>query len=75
MKEDTMQKLEDLIKQLPPDLQKEAADYVEFLLQKYKLKERRRPRFRWAGALKAMRKQYTSVELQHQITRWRTGAE
>jgi galactose-1-phosphate uridylyltransferase len=62
-----MQNLEILIKQLPPELQEEVKDFVEFLLEKKK-KQRRKLKMNWAGALKDLRDKYTSFELQHKIS-------
>ena len=58
-----MPDLKELIEQLPPDLQKEVKDFVEFLLEKRTEKKRTRLRQDWAGALKCYRDQYTSLEL------------
>jgi hypothetical protein len=66
-----MQKLEELVMQLPPDLYQEAQHFIEFLLQKRAMQTRSDPEFRWAGALKDLREQYSAVALQHQITAWR----
>lgn len=68
-----MQTLKELVEQLPPDLQQEAKDFVEFLLEKRRKKVRGKPSFDWGGALKNLRDQYTSVELQHKISEWRIG--
>ncbi len=65
--------LEERIKQLPPDLQQEVADFVDFLLQKHRQRHPQPPTFSWAGALADLRDEYTSVQLQHEIARWRTG--
>jgi len=67
-----MQTLETLIKQLPPELQEEVKDFVEFLLEKKK-KQKRKLKMNWAGALKDLKSKYTSVELQHKISEWRIG--
>ena len=66
-----MQTLEELVTQLPPDLYQEAQHFIKFLLQKRAMQPRSEPEFRWAGALKDLREQYSSVALQHQITAWR----
>jgi hypothetical protein len=68
-----MPTLKELVDQLPPDLQQETKNFVEFLIEKGKKKPRGKPTFEWAGALKELRDQYTSVELQHKITQWRIG--
>ncbi len=62
--------LPELVQSLPPDMQRQVQDYIEFLLEK-RLKPRGKPTFEWAGALKDLRDQYTSVELQHRISDWR----
>ncbi|MBI5095548.1 MAG: DUF2281 domain-containing protein [Candidatus Hydrogenedentes bacterium] len=72
-----MASLEEKIHELPPDLRREVEDFVEFLNLRRSRAQRpnpgRSPSFSWAGALKDMRGQYTSVELQHQISKWRIG--
>ncbi len=68
-----MKSLPELIAQLPPELQQEVRDFVEFLLQKHRRRPRGVPTFSWAGALRDLRSQYTSVELQHAIMKWRIG--
>jgi Protein of unknown function (DUF2281) len=67
--------LEEQLKELPPDLKQEVADFVEFLIQKRLRRPREKPTFQWAGALKDLRNQYSSVELQHRISEWRIGYE
>lgn len=68
-----MQSLKELIKQLPPELQQEVRDFIEFLLERRTRRPKQKPRFDWAGALKDLRDRYTSVELQHKIAKWRIG--
>jgi len=68
-----MKTLEELIKQLPRELQEEVKDFTEFLLEKQLKRQREKPKFDWAGALKDMRSEYTSVELQHKISELRIG--
>ena len=65
--------LEELLQALSPEQREQVRSYVEFLAQAPR--SRRKPRFTWAGAAKDLRDQYTSVELQHQISRWRIGGE
>jgi len=67
--------LEELIRELPPDVEQEVRDFVEFVLQRRTIKPLGRPDFKWAGALKDMRDEYTSVDLQHKLLDWRTGGE
>ena len=65
-----MTRLEELIKELPPEMQQEALDFLESLLQK----KARRPqvplKLEWRGALRHLRDRYTSVELQHKTQEW-----
>ena len=67
--------LQDIIKALPAELQKEVEDFARFLLEKHGKTPQRKPRFDWAGALKDLRGHYTSVDLQHKIAAWRIGGE
>jgi len=76
-KEAAMTALEKLIQELPVELQREVEDFARFLLTTKVRSNQpgRKPeklRLGWAGALKDMREQYTSVELQHEISGWRT---
>ena len=47
-----MQTLKELIEQLPPELQQEVRDFVEFLLERKVRKRGRKLRQDWAGALR-----------------------
>lgn len=67
--------LEEMVRELPIERQAEVRDFVEFLLAKQHSRQRRKPQFDWAGALKDMRDEYTSVDLQHEITRLRGEIE
>jgi hypothetical protein len=67
----TTQPLEELVKELPPDIESEVRDFIEFLLMKKERKAGRPLRQDWAGALREHREQYTSVELQHKAMGWR----
>lgn len=66
-----MNKLEVLLRQLPPELQQEVADFVEFLLQKQARKSAKPLRQDWAGALKEYRDRYTALDLQKKALAWR----
>lgn len=72
-----MESLKDMIDKLPPELQQEVRDFVEFLLEKKVKKGKYGKKLRqdWAGALKDLRDKYTSVELQHKIAEWRIGMQ
>jgi len=70
-----MSTLQELLEQLPPDLQQEVRDFVGYLLEKRRKRPKSKPDFSWAGALKDLRGQYTSVQLQHEMTEWRISGQ
>jgi hypothetical protein len=64
--------ISDVVQDLPPDLQQEVREFVEFLLyrrqrQTYKLRQD------WAGALREHKDQYTALDLQKKALEWREG--
>jgi hypothetical protein len=63
--------VQDLVKALPPNLQKEVEDFARFLIEKRFKKQGKRLRQGWAGALRDYRDQYTSLELQKKAMEWR----
>jgi hypothetical protein len=63
--------LVELVQELPPDVQAEVRDFVEFLLVKRARKPAKKLRQDWAGALRDVREQYTALELQHKALDWR----
>ena len=66
-----MSTLNEIINQLPPQLQEVVKEFAEFLLEKRGKKPGRKLRQDWAGALKDYRDQYTSLELQKKALEWR----
>jgi len=62
--------LEKIIKELPPDLQQEVADFAQFLWQTKIKRKKRKLSLSWAGGLKEFRDQYTSLELQKKAMEW-----
>ena len=66
-----MMQLEQKIRALPPELQHEVEDFVEFLIEKRVPKQGAKLRQDWAGALSDYRDQYTSIELQKKSLDWR----
>jgi capsule polysaccharide export protein KpsE/RkpR len=66
-----MESIEQLIRELPPDLRQEVRDFAEFLVQKRQRKAGRKLRQDWAGALRDYRDQYTALELQKRALEWR----
>jgi len=65
-----MARLDEILKELPPDLQQEVLDFAEFLRQKKVPRRQNRLRLSWAGALKEFRQQYTSLDLQRKALEW-----
>ena len=63
--------LQELVKDLPPEVRSEVRDFVEFLLAKRERRTRKVLRQGWAGALSDYREQYTSLELESQALVWR----
>jgi hypothetical protein len=63
--------VQDLVKVLPLDLQKEVEDFARFLIEKRLKKQGKRLRQDWTGALRDYRDQYTSLELQKKALEWR----
>ena len=62
-----MSTLEDLVKELPPDLRRKVEDFARFLVEKRTARTRHAPTFDWAGALKDVDPERSSVDFQHQI--------
>lgn len=58
-----MKTIEEMIRELPLELRREAQDFVEFLQGKRMRKAGRKLRQDWAGALQELRDQYTSLAL------------
>lgn len=68
-----MATLREMIEQLPPELEQEVKDFVEFLIHKHGQSHRNRLRMDWAGSLQEYRGQYTSLELQRAAMQWWGG--
>jgi hypothetical protein len=66
-----MSRIEEMVKDLPPDLYQEVEDFIEFLLDKRSRKPATKLRQDWAGALREYRDKYTSLELQKKALEWR----
>jgi len=63
--------LEEVVRELPPDLRDQLRDYAEFLLEKHRRRSGKILRQDWAGALRNHRADYTSLELQSRALAWR----
>ena len=66
-----MKTVEEMMKELPTEYQKEVLDFIEFLLEKRIKKAGKRLRQDWAGALEFYKDKYTSLELQKKALEWR----
>jgi len=66
-----MKSLEELIRELPPDLRKEVEDFARFLLERRKATHGKPIRQSWAGALREFKDRFTALELQKKALEWR----
>jgi len=65
-----LKNIEEMIKELPPELQEEVIDFTEFLLEKKVHPRQKNLRMTWAGGLREFRDQFTSLELQKKALEW-----
>lgn len=66
-----MKSMEELLKELPLQLQNEVREYAQYLVDTKVKPKRKYLRMDWAGGLKEFRGQYTSLELQKKALEWR----
>ena len=59
------------IRELPPELQEEVINFIDFLRRKKSSKRKKKPNLEWIGGLKAYRDQFTALELQKKALDWR----
>jgi len=57
--------------QLPPDQQKEVADFINFLAQRKTSKKKKKFALNWIGGLREYKSQFTALELQKKALQWR----
>lgn len=67
---DKRTRLEQLVKELPPEVHHVAEDFLESLLAKRSRKRKEALKLDWRGGLSDLRDRYTSVELQHKAQEW-----
>ena len=65
-----MKTLEELIKELPPELRQEVHDFARVLLETKVHRKQKKLRMTWAGGLREFRDQFTSLELQKKALEW-----
>lgn len=68
---DQAQEIIELVSVLAPESQQQVREFVKALIAKQQLRKDI-PEFDWADSLTELRDKYTSVDLQHQISRWRS---
>ena len=66
-----MKTLEELVRELPPDMQRKVREFAQFLLEKHVKGKKKFLSQTWAGGLKEFRDQYTSLQLQKKVLEWR----
>jgi len=66
-----MSEIEELAKKLSPDLRIQVQNFMEFLLERKKQNRRTTMRQDWAGALRDIKSEYTSLDLQKKALEWR----
>jgi len=67
-----IEKIESKINNLPPKLQKQVLDFIDFLSKKYLIHGKKyKLKFDWEGSLSELGNKYTSVDLQHKASEWR----
>jgi Protein of unknown function (DUF2281) len=66
-----MDELEEAIRSLSPDDQRQVMDFIKRLTGTSKSLRNRKLKQTWAGALRRYRHQYTSLELQRKAFEWR----
>lgn len=64
--------LSELVEELPPDVQQEVRDFVEFLISKHSRTPDKKLRQDWAGALRDYREDYSALGLQKKALEWRS---
>ena len=65
-----MENFDQLMKELPPELQQEVYDFAQFLKEKKVRPKQKKLRMSWAGALREFREQFTSLDLQRKALDW-----
>jgi uncharacterized protein DUF2281 len=65
-----MKTLEELMRELPPELQQEVHDFAKFLFETRVRPKHRKLSLNWAGALAEFRDQFTSLDLQKKALEW-----
>jgi hypothetical protein len=70
---ESVKPLDELVRELSPDIACQVRDYAEFLVARRTRVRRGTMIQSWAGALREFRDPYTSLDLQKQTLEWRSG--
>jgi hypothetical protein len=62
--------LEDVLRDLSPELQREVEDFARFLRERHAPRKKGKLKLDWAGGLRDYKDQYTSLELQKKSLEW-----
>jgi hypothetical protein len=65
-----MKTLQEVLQELPPQLQDEVRDFAQFLLDRKPRPKQRKLRQSWAGGLREFRDRFTSLDLQKKTLEW-----
>ena len=65
-----MPSIEEVMQQLPPELQQEVLDFAQYLLDTKVRRQHKTLHLTWAGGLREFRHHYTSLELQKKALEW-----
>jgi hypothetical protein len=65
----TSESVEEKIRRLPPDLQRDALNYIDNLARQAG-QGHGKFRFEWEGSLSHLKTKFTSVDLQHKALDW-----
>ena len=63
--------VEEKIRMLPPHLREEAIQYLDEMVKRKKKPRKKKFPPGWAGGLSSIDRSVTSVELQHEASKWR----
>jgi hypothetical protein len=66
-------RIEEILRELPPELRAEVEDFVRFLNERRSTPQTGTIKFSWAGALRDLREDYTSTELAETSMDWWGG--
>jgi hypothetical protein len=66
----TLEEVIEFTRQLPQEQQEEVRDIAKSLAERQAASHPARMKLTWRGALRELRDQYTSVELQHKSLEW-----